>query len=402
MEINILIVDDNQANLDTLEYMIKDIEFKDNLIINIFQADNGNDALSIAMKNDIALIILDIQMPEMDGFEVAKYLKKTKKTQNIPICFLTAAFKSEQMREYGLHLGAFDYFHKPIDPLILVPKIKLYINFYANTKELKNINIDLEEKIKKAIEEHSKIEAKLNQAEKLASMVEMIGNIAHQWRQPLSVISTAATGVKVKKEYDMLDDEFLITSMDTISSATNELSKTIDNLGNILAHDEENKTFINLSGVIEKCLKIEENSIFENHIKIISDLDDSIEINSLPHSLLQAIISIFNNAKDAICLNQDDNNRIIFITTKKEDDKVSITMRDTGGGIDDEIIDKIFEPYFTTKHQTQGAGLGLHTTYQAVHSSLNGTIDINNIHFEYEQKEYKGVDVILTLPIDGD
>ena len=146
MEVKILIVDDKQANLDTLRYLIEDIEFTENIQIEVLEANNGNDALSLAIKNDLALVILDIQMPEMDGFEVAKYLQKSSNTKNIPIAFLTAAYKSEQMREYGLHMGAFDYFFKPIDPLILIPKIKLYVNFYAVTKKLTELNKDLKKK----------------------------------------------------------------------------------------------------------------------------------------------------------------------------------------------------------------------------------------------------------------
>jgi signal transduction histidine kinase len=400
MKINILIVDDNSANLETLNFMIKDIEFKKEFQIEILQATNGNEALSLAMKHEIALIILDIQMPQMDGFEVAKYLKKTKKTQDIPICFLTAAFKSQQMRVYGLHLGAFDYFFKPIDPLILVPKIKLYINFYAINKELKDTNKNLEKKIQNAIEKHSKIETKLHQSEKLASMVEMIGNIAHQWRQPLSVISTAATGVKMKKEYDILNDEFLIESMDTISSSADNLSKTIDELRDILNNDKGQIVNCYLYDIINRCLDIQKDTFSKNNIEIKINIDKKIQISSIPHDLIQAIINILNNSKDILITLKNNQEKMIFIDSKIKDEKIILIIKDNAGGVDKTIIGKIFEPYFTTKHQTQGAGLGLHITYQIIQQNLNGSIDLENETFTFNNKEYTGAKVIIELPLN--
>jgi len=396
IDINILIVDDNQSNLDTLRFLINDIEFEHNINANVLEASNGNDALSLAIKHDLALIILDIQMPVMDGFEVAKYLKKSSKTKDIPIAFLTAAFKSQEMREYGLHIGAFDYFLKPIDPLILVPKIKLYSNFYAITKELKETNMHLEEKVKFAVEQNSQMEAKLYEAEKLSAMGEMIGNIAHQWRQPLSVISTAATGVLVQKEYGMLNDEFLVESMENIDKMAQYLSKTIDDFKNFIKGDSDAKTVFNLSGDIKKALEIENAIIKQNDIKVILDLDDDIVLRSFPNALVQCIVNIINNAKDALKDIEED--RYIFISTKQTDKNIILSIKDNAKGIPEDIIDKIFEPYFTTKHQSQGTGLGLHMTYKIVQNGLNGDIIVENKEYEYDDKKEKGAKFDIILP----
>ena len=400
MIVNILIVDDNQSNLETLNFMIKDIDFNDDIEINVIQSDNGNNALNLAIKHDIALIILDIQMPDMDGFEVARYLKKSSKTKDIPIAFLTAAYKSEDMREYGLHIGAFDYFLKPIDPLILIPKIKLYINFYINTITLKNTNIMLEQKIKEAVHKNSQMEAKLHQSEKLAAMGEMIGNIAHQWRQPLSTISTAATGVKVQKTYGTLLDEELFKLMDTIDDSAQYLSKTIDDFKSFVKSDNEQIVRFNLSKAIEKCCEIENIVINKNNIKIIKNLDNSIELTNLQDGLLKVILNIINNATDALKLTKDD--RFIFIKTLKDEDKIFITIKDSAGGIFEDIIDKIYEPYFTTKHKSQGTGLGLHITYKIITENMKGSIDTKNVEYDYNNKKYKGAQFKITLPISYD
>jgi len=397
VDIKILTVDDNQANLDTLRFLINDIDFEDDVNLEVIEATNGNDALSIALKKNIALIILDIQMPIMDGFEVAKYLKKSSKTKDIPIVFLTAAFKSEEMREYGLHLGAFDYFLKPIDPLILVPKIKLYIHLYSITNELKNSNKILEQKIKDAIEQNSKMEAQLYEAEKLSSMGEMIGNIAHQWRQPLSVISTAATGVLVQHEFNMLKDSMLIESMETIDKNAQYLSKTIDDFRDFIKGDSDEKVVFNLKEEIEKCLDIENPILKQNNMEVILDLDESIEINSFPNGLVQSLINIINNSKDA--LKEKKEEKYIFITTKKNDKDIDIIIKDNGGGIPENIINKVFEPYFTTKHQSQGTGLGLHMTYNIIKDGLNGSISVKNTEYNYNGLDCKGAVFTIKLPI---
>jgi signal transduction histidine kinase len=396
MKASILIVDDNQANLDTLRYLIDDIEFNKNVQIEVIEAKSGNEALSLALKHDFALIILDIQMPVMDGFEVAKYLKKSSKTKDVPIAFLTAAYKSQQMREYGLHLGAFDYFLKPIDPLILVPKIKLYVNFYTITNELKDTNAGLEKKVQEGIEKNQKMEQKLFQAEKLSSMGEMIGNIAHQWRQPLSVISTAATGIKAQKEYEMLTDEFLLDSLDTINDTAQYLSKTIDDFKNFIKGDEKSKKEFNLLSDINKCLEIESSIIKQNDINMVLNVPEDISLWGFPNALVQCLVNLINNAKDAL-LKLDE--RYIFIDASEDETDVTLRIKDNGGGIEDHIMDKVFEPYFTTKDKAQGTGLGLYMTYAIITGALNGMISVQNSEYSYNGKDYKGAEFIIKLPL---
>ena len=296
MKVNILIVDDKQANLETLEFMIRDIDFEDNTEINVIKTNNGNNALNLAMKNDISLIILDIQMPQMDGFEVARYLKKSSKTKDIPIAFLTAAYKSEEMREYGLHIGAFDYFLKPIDPLILVPKIKLYVNFYVITNELKNTNKTLKQKVKEAVEENQQKEQMLFQQSKMASMGEMIGNIAHQWRQPLSVISMSVNNIAalIELEEELSNDD-LLNCTNNVAKQCKHLSHTINDFRNFFAPNKEKNNF-RLKSIIDKTMNLLSASFKTHDIQVIENIED-IEITTSENELTQAILNIIKNAK---------------------------------------------------------------------------------------------------------
>jgi len=233
---------------------------------------------------------------------------------------------------------------------------------------------------------------------KLASMGEMIGNIAHQWRQPLSVISTAATGMKLQKEYDMLTDEIFNDACDSINDNAQYLSKTIDDFRNFIKGDREIVSF-KLSENIESFLHLVKSNIKNHNIEIVKNLDDTITINGYPNELNQCFINIFNNSKDAFKEKETEiNKRLFFISTSLEENNVKITLQDNAGGIPIDVLPKIFEPYFTTKHQSQGTGLGLNMTYKIIVEGMGGTIEAQNITYDYEEKEYTGIAFIITVP----
>jgi len=375
MIIDILIVDDVKANLISLEALLESI----NSDFNIIQANSGVEALEYALTAKPNLIILDIQMPEMDGFEVAQLLKANKNTQDIPVIFLTAAFKSEEFKEQGFVLGAVDYLTKPIDEHQFANRINLYA------------------KLIKSIEDNRKKDLKLNEQSKLVSMGEMIGNIAHQWRQPLSVISTGITGMQVEKEYGLLSDEKFEKTCEMINSNAQYLSKTIDDFRNFVQGERVKQKF-NLKGDITSFLHLVEGTITQNNIKIILDLDENIIIDGYENELTQCLINIFNNAKDVIS-EQEETNRFIFITTKLENDEIIIKIKDNGGGIDESILKRIFEPYFTTKHQSQGTGLGLHMTRNLIVDGMNGFLGVQNCEYEYNNQMQKGAEFIIKFSL---
>jgi len=370
--LNILIVDDTQANLISLEYLLND--YFNN--INIIKASNGEEALKSAFSTNIDLIILDIQMPVMDGFETATFLKKNKKTKDIPIIFLTAAFKEEEFTKKGFEVGAVDYLTKPINNNQLINKLRLYIELFKKNKELL---------------ENQKI---LMDQSKLASMGEMIANIAHQWRQPLSVISTSATGIMMQKEFGTLDDEKLLKSCKSINDNAQYLSKTIDDFKNFIQGDAKKEPF-SIKENIEHLLSLIDSSLKQNRIELILDIEDCI-IDGYPNELNQCLINIINNAKDAL-LSISEDQRFIFLSTKVENNTLHIKIKDNANGIPNDIINKIFEPYFTTKHQSQGTGLGLSMAYKLITNQFNGKISVKNETFTYNDKLYTGACFTISL-----
>ena len=267
------------------------------------------------------------------------------------------------------------------------------------TDELEEINQTLEERITKEVEKNAKQERELFQQSKQAALGDMIGNIAHQWRQPLSAISTSASGMQVTYQINALSDDDFINYTDAIIKNAQYLSQTIDDFRDFI-RSEKKITRFDVSESVKKCMAIVNSSINNHNLNIQTNYDDNLVVNNFDNELQQAVINIFSNAKDALKDNiSDSDDRIIFIETFKEENKAIISIKDTAGGIPESIIDKVFEPYFTTKHQSQGTGLGLYMTHQIIIDSMKGSLNVENITFEYNNKTYNGAkfSIILNL-----
>ena len=247
------------------------------------------------------------------------------------------------------------------------------------------------------VTERKRQEKVFQEQAKLASMGEMIGNIAHQWRQPLSIISTSATGLQMDQEFGLLNEEKVIKACESINDNAQYLSKTIDDFTNFIKGDRQMNIF-NLSDSIKSFLTLVDGIIKKENINIVLKLENNIDINGYKDELVQCFINIFNNAKD-ILVEKEVKNKIIFINTFLENNKVIIEIIDNAGGIPLDVIDKIFEPYFTTKHQSQGIGLGLHMTYSLIVDGMDGQIEASNIEYKHDGIKYEGAKFKMIIPI---
>jgi len=255
-------------------------------------------------------------------------------------------------------------------------------------------DISENKQLSKEIEEKKQ---QLFEQSKMAALGEMIGNIAHQWRQPLSAISTGITGLQVQKEYGMLSDEIFEHTCNAINENAQYLSKTIDDFRDFIKGEQIKKVF-----VLDKCLfhflDLIDSSVKNHDIQIILNLEKEITINGYENELIQCFMNIFNNAKDAL-IESALEDKYIFIQTSLVGDNVVIKIKDNAQGIKESVVSKIFEPYFTTKHKRQGAGLGLHITYNLIVEGMNGTIEANNRSYCYGEKNYKGIEFTISLPM---
>ncbi len=256
----------------------------------------------------------------------------------------------------------------------------------------------LQEKFKKYQNERTKQQNIIAQQAKMAAMGEMIGNIAHQWRQPLSSISTSATGMKLQKELNILEDKFLIEGLEQINNSVQYLSTTIDDFRNFYKPDKNKKEFRILE-TINKVINLIDLQFRSNGITIIKNGQD-VKINSFENELIQVLINILNNARDELIKKDKDYEKLIFIDVLKNQKNLLVQIKDNAGGIPKNIITRIFEPYFTTKNQSQGTGIGLYMSREIISKSMNGEINTKNVTFEYEGKSYEGALFEIIIPID--
>ena len=262
------------------------------------------------------------------------------------------------------------------------------------TKKLQNVNKRLSIRIKRILEKSQQKDRILAQQQKMVSMGQMIENIAHQWRQPLSVISTNASAIKLKKEMNLLKDDELIKTVEQIVNTSKYLSQTIDDF-RYFFRPQKDKEIFSLASCIKKCLDLINENFVQNNIKIIYKLED-INVLGYETELIQVLINILNNSKDAFVQNNIDK-KLIFITLKEINKKVHIEIYDNALGVSQIILDKVFEPYFTTKYKSSGTGIGLYMSKEIVTRHMDGDIFMDNYEFIYENEKYKGAKLSIVL-----
>ncbi len=245
------------------------------------------------------------------------------------------------------------------------------------TKALNDLNKNLELKVAQEVEKNRQKDILLQQQTRLAAIGEMMGNIAHQWRQPLSAITTTISGLKLKEDFGILEPNDITNANDSIVHNAEFLSHTIDNFRNFFKKDQPNKKFF-VSDAVKDTVSIIKAS-YDNHFILLKmDCEEDISHYGSDNLLSQVILNILANAKDALVLNNIEN-KIVKIILRNEKGNIVLKIQDNAGGINEGIKDKIFDPYFTTKHQSQGTGLGLYMSTQIIHTHFQGQIAAYNV-----------------------
>ena len=351
-------------------------------------------------------------IPEM--IEIAKkgngfysYIQNEKPTNNLPTKKISYI---QGLNDWNWLIGT-GFYEDDINSKILETKRKLdekYDNYIKNILIIGSIlivilllisryvSLFLENKFRQYKKELDKKQLILHQQSKMAAMGEMIGNIAHQWRQPLSTITTASSGMVLQKEMGILTDEFFFEASKKINTSAQYLSQTIDDFRNFFSPNRQKTKFF-LRNTFSTTLDLISAQFNAKEIHIIKNIED-IELFSYENELIQALINILNNSRDELL--KKENERYIFIDVYKNNiDEVNIIIKDNAGGIKEEVINKIFEPYFTTKHQSQGTGIGLYMTEEIVTKHLNGIISVKNKEFIFNDKKYFGAQFRIKLKL---
>ncbi|MBF0486560.1 MAG: CHASE domain-containing protein [Nitrospirae bacterium] len=253
------------------------------------------------------------------------------------------------------------------------------------TTQLESLTRELERMVYDEINIRNQKEQLLIQQSKMAAMGEMIGMIAHQWRQPLNALSASIFDIKDAYEYGELDKKYIDDIIQISKERISFMIRTINDFAKFLLPSKE-KTLFNVKDIIDDMLYMFGGLYKKNNIEIdIETLGEESALISMgyPNELKQVILNLLNNARDAV-LNRRGKEKqgivgCIKIIVSKSDDNIIVSIRDNGGGIPEHIIDKIFEPYFTTKEKAGGTGIGLYMSKIIVETNMGGTLTVRNV-----------------------
>ena len=269
------------------------------------------------------------------------------------------------------------------------------LNFKGVLAQYANTIYRLEKQIQQEIEENRKKDVVMFQHARLAQMGEMINNIAHQWRQPLSMVSAIAQNIHFKYQLGKLDNDFMNDNIDEMKKILKQMSQTITDFQNFFHPNKEKEEFF-LENSIDHTIDLLNHSMSKQDIEFIRlERNDLMHVMGYSNEFAQTLLNLFTNAKDALLSNDLYETRNIYIQTTPLDDKFQISISDNAGGIPEEIIDKVFNPYFTTKEQGKGTGIGLYMCKQIIEKNMGGNISVQNIIYENGER---GAEFMIELP----
>jgi len=240
---------------------------------------------------------------------------------------------------------------------------------------LRRVNEGLHEQIKKEVEANRLKDNILYQQQKMAEMGEIIASIAHQWKQPLAVLNVTSATLKEKNTADILSKEELNDSLADAEVTILQMSQTMEDFLSYF-NPTKNKEDFSLLEAVEKAILIISQTLRKEEVEVSLEIDENLSINGFKEEYIQVLITIFVNATEAL---KDTKNKSIRCKAYRDNDKNILEISDNAGGISKDIIHRIFEPYFTTKHQSQGTGLGLHIAKMIIENSMGGSLSAENI-----------------------
>ena len=398
----ILVVDDEPNNHRGYERTLEVLN------LDFVKAMSGQQALAVAHKYDFFLILMDVQMPGMDGFETASLLLDHPKTSHIPVIFITAFARDETFEYKGYTSGAVDYLIKPINEEILRSKVGVFQELYQERlaledackvknqieKELRRNQDQLEEMVKErtiklqdSIENLVKAQHQLIESEKMASLGRLVAGVAHELNTPIGICVTGASFLQEKmqaliKSYEAGNmrkqdlNSFIKTAPETTDIIMSNLERASDLISNfkLVAVDvssEDVRSFM-LVDYIGKVIESLHPEIKKAKHKVLLTGDEALEIHTNPGTISQIITNLVMNS--IIHAFDPGVSGIMEISVVGEGNRVKIIYRDNGNGMEDKVVHRVFEPFYTTRRGSGGSGLGMYLLYNLVTQTLKGEV----------------------------
>ncbi len=367
---NILIVDDRKENLITLEGILESPE------LNIIKATSGNEALGLLLENDVAMVLMDVQMPEMDGFETVEIMRQNERTKDIPVIFVTAISKQREHVFKGYKTGAVDYLYKPLDLEILQSKIQAYIEFFKQKFVLEHTARKLERTVK---ELH---DAKKVAEEATTAKSSFLASMSHEIRTPLNGIIGMADLALMDKDLNELQTERIQDIKQSGESLLDIINEILD-ISKIEADklELENIEF-SIREVLEKATRLLSVKIFQEKLEFVCEISPEMPDKLIgdPVRIRQILINLVGNA-----IKFTDEGMVgVYVILKGIKDgvaKVEFSVKDTGIGIAEDKLDKLFKSFsqadVSTTRKHGGTGLGLNISKRLV-DMMNGKIGVES------------------------
>jgi two-component system, NtrC family, sensor kinase len=384
----VLLVDDVEANLVALEALL------DDLACDLVRAPSGNAALRQLLKREFAVMLLDVQMPEMDGYEVARHVHENPLTADVPILFLTATHNTPENVLKGYGSGAVDFLFKPIDSAILRSKVRVFLDLHNSKQQL----ADGKRALEQMYAELQATQAQLVQSAKMASLGELVAGIAHEINNPLAfALSHLDTAQRTLGPLEAALNPAASPAARHWEKLNSRLAEMTIGLARIRDLVVKLRTFSRIDGDERGAASMKEcvESVItilahrsKDRVKIVQNIGEPDTIECYPGLLNQALMNLIANSIDAI-----EGPGTVTISSAAQGSRYLIAVSDTGPGIPPAVRQRIFEPFFTTKPVGSGTGLGLSITYSIVQKH-GGTISV-------DCPPGGGTTMTINLPLEG-
>jgi two-component system, NtrC family, sensor kinase len=427
----ILVVDDTPANLRLLSDALTQKGFE------VAVATNGENAISQIQYNPPELILLDVQMPGINGFETCQRLKLDPNTKDIPVIFMTALSDTED-KIRGFDVGAVDYITKPFQNEEVIARVRTHLQVHHLMKELEikngllnQFNEVLEQKVVARTTELQQAQLQVIQQEKLSSLGQMVAGVAHEINNPINFIygnishanqyigdlfdliqtwqkSQSDIPQSVQRKLEEIDLDFLQADLPkTLNSmyvGADRIREIVSSLRNFSRLDEAEYKTVDIHAGIDSTLMILQHRLREGSdgqlIKVIKQYGDLPLIDCYPGQLNQVFMNLLSNSIDALWEYNEGrlqqglavNPSQITIQTTIAGDRVCIRITDNGAGIPEKLQSKIFDPFFTSKPVGKGTGLGLSISHQIIVERHGGKIG-------FSSAPGQGTEFLIEIPI---